>query len=106
MLHSTGKSRSTKFLIALCVVTWIFGDLAYAQDEPVASKSELSTLAGVDLPGADYRRLRRVTLQRCRSACLDDAKCRAFTYNVSAGMCFLKSEAPEQKPFNGATSGK
>jgi hypothetical protein len=105
MLRTTGKVGVSILLIAFCAATWIVGNRAYAQDAAVGSNTEISTLKGIDLPGTDYRRLKRVTLERCRSTCLEEERCRSFTYNIGARMCFLKSEVPEQKPFGGATSG-
>ena len=105
MLLPTRNRRYVELFVALCLAIWCIGDRASARDEGAASTSRISILAGVDLPGSDYRRLSRVTLKRCKSACLGEAQCRAFTYNVRARKCFLKSKVPGQKRFKGATSG-
>lgn len=45
-----------------------------------------------DYPGHDYQTLRDVDQATCEAACLEDNQCRAFTFNVAAGWCFLKSD--------------
>ena len=64
----------------------------------------LETLPSTDLPGGDYRTLREVPLAACRSACLGDAECAAFTYNQQVRWCFLKAVVGERTPYDGATS--
>ena len=105
MLRSTRKRRYLGLLFALCVAIWHVGERAAARDEGAASTSQISILTDVDLPGGDYRKLSRVTLQRCKSACLGEQRCRAFTYNIRARTCFLKNRIRGRKRFSGATSG-
>lgn len=73
------------------------------QNPPNAVQMRL--LNNIDLPSNDYRTLRNIRLERCKNACAADTKCRAFTYNRMARICFLKSDAPHQFKFVGATSG-
>lgn len=61
---------------------------------------------GTDLYGGDYGRMPgKVGYQACVSACRADLRCRAFTYNSQAQVCFLKSTVPPAKPFQFAISG-
>ncbi|MBJ3777173.1 alpha-2-macroglobulin family protein [Acuticoccus mangrovi] len=71
---------------------------------PAQAERTLERFAGQDLPGGDYRTLRRVPLGECESACLGDTACKAFTYNERARWCFLKNTQPTPSPYAGATS--
>ncbi|UHD17458.1 alpha-2-macroglobulin family protein [Thiocapsa bogorovii] len=61
---------------------------------------------GMDYFGGDYETLKEVDLETCRDACLDDTRCRAFTFNSKAGWCFLKESASDARPFPDAVSGR
>ena len=43
-----------------------------------------------DAPGHDYERLDPPTVGECESLCGEDTQCRAFSYNVTKKVCFLK----------------
>ncbi|WP_353645389.1 alpha-2-macroglobulin family protein [Mesorhizobium sp. WSM2239] len=64
------------------------------------------TTENQDYFGFDLRSEQNVTLDQCKSTCLGDSACRAFTYNAKAKWCFLKSDFATLKPFNGAVAGK
>lgn len=64
------------------------------------------TSEGSDYFGFDLRTERDVSLEDCKSICLADAGCRAFTYNTNAQWCFLKSDYNLLNPFAGAVAGK
>jgi hypothetical protein len=66
----------------------------------------VQTTEGSDYFGFDLRAEQNVTLDDCKSACLADTGCRAFTYNTKAKWCFLKSDFATLKPFAGAIAGK
>jgi len=59
-----------------------------------------------DYFGFDLRSEQNVTLDQCKTSCLGDSQCRAFTYNTKAKWCFMKSDFATVKPFNGAVAGK
>ena len=59
-----------------------------------------------DYFGFDRRSEQNVTLDQCKTSCLGDSQCRAFTYNTKAKWCFLKSDFATLKPFAGAVAGK
>lgn len=56
-------------------------------------------LANTDLPGNDYRNMEIRNSEACRSTCLKDGKCEAWTY-VKPGLqgrlarCWLKDSVP------------
>lgn len=68
-------------------------------------------LRDFDLPHSDFRSgmeeagLRGIGLEECQTQCGLDARCRSFTFNVTARVCFLKEAVPQRIAFNGAVSG-
>jgi uncharacterized protein YfaS (alpha-2-macroglobulin family) len=74
----------------------------------LAQQSERRVVLSQDADyfGGDYDILKDVTIDACQAACLDDGQCQAFTYNVSAGWCFLKSSVGELRSVAGAISGQ
>ncbi len=56
--------------------------------------------------GHDYRVLKDVGLEACKSACLKDAPCRAFTWNGKARWCFLKNGVGELRAADGTVAGR
>jgi hypothetical protein len=59
-----------------------------------------------DYFGFDLRAEQNFSLDQCKTTCLADSSCRAFTYNTKAKWCFLKSDYNLLKPFSGAVAGK
>src|SRR5262245_23350787 len=59
-----------------------------------------------DYFGFDLRAEQNFSIDQCKTACLADSSCRAFTYNTKAKWCFLKSDYNQLKPFSGAIAGK
>ena len=66
----------------------------------------IATTPDSDYFGFDLRSVQNVTLDQCKSTCLGDSACRAFTYNPKAKWCFLKSDFSHLNPFPGAVAGK
>jgi uncharacterized protein YfaS (alpha-2-macroglobulin family) len=75
---------------------------ALAQDGP----RRIETTQDADYYGFDLRTVQDVSLDQCKSICLEDRQCKAFTYNVNAGWCFLKSDYSTINPFVGAIAGR
>lgn len=61
--------------------------------------------AGTDFYGGDIRSIYGTSLELCRNICLDTADCGAFTFNLKANACFLKSGVTDRAPFANALSG-
>lgn len=93
-----------KSLTALCFVA-LMGPApqAVAQSGQVR---ELRIEQNRDYYGFDFATLKKVSLETCKSSCLSNDRCRAFTYNVKARFCFLKSDFARSLAFDGAISGK
>ncbi|MFC3074788.1 alpha-2-macroglobulin family protein [Shinella pollutisoli] len=64
------------------------------------------TVENSDYFGFDLRTVQDVTLDQCKTDCIDDLSCRAFTYNPKARWCFLKSDFNTLNPFPGAVAGR
>jgi len=71
-----------------------------------AQDRRIVTIDDADFFGSDYRTVKDVDLEQCKTVCLDDRQCRAFTFNTSAGWCFLKSDFGELQSFSGAIAGR
>jgi len=76
-----------KPLLVLLALAFIAGNPgAHAADK------RLIVTKGADYAGFDYRTVKDVTFDACQSACLNDSRCKALTFNEKAGWCFLKSD--------------
>ncbi|MEP3279346.1 MAG: alpha-2-macroglobulin family protein [Stappiaceae bacterium] len=64
------------------------------------------TVPDADYFGSDYKTVKDVDLEACKTACLDDNICQAFTYNTSANWCFMKSDFGDLQTFPGAVAGR
>ncbi|SOE18802.1 hypothetical protein SAMN05877838_3745 [Hoeflea halophila] len=90
-------NRFLAFLIVLFMASAVL-----AQD----GSRRIETTINADYFGFDLRTVQDVDLDQCKAACLDDAQCRAFTYNIKAGWCFLKSDYERINQFDGAVAGR
>ncbi len=93
--------RSVRQVFAAVFVLLALGATAWA-----AGGRAIETTENSDYFGFDLRTEQNVSLDRCKSICLGDSSCRAFTYNTKAKWCFLKSDFNKLKPFSGAVAGK
>lgn len=80
--------------------------LAGFQFASAAEVRRIDTVEDADYFGFDLRTEKDVTLEQCKAICLGDQACRAFTYNVRAGWCFLKSDHGALNRFAGAVAGR
>lgn len=87
------------FAIAFCLTAVPFSGQA-------AETRRVETTADGDYFGFDLRTEKNVTLDRCKSACLGDEACRAFTYNPKVKWCFLKSDFNKLHQTVGSIAGK
>lgn len=60
---------------------------------------------GYDRPGNDYRQFQTPTLAGCKSACRDEGKCRAYSFNHRSDTCYLKQGASERQASHLYASG-
>ncbi len=69
----------------------VLAGLAISAPGRAAERHVIETL-DADYAGYDYQTVPDVPLEVCRSTCLEADQCKAYTYNVKAGWCFLKSD--------------
>jgi len=67
---------------------------------------DIVTTQDGDYFGFDLRTVQDVSLDQCKTSCLDDQSCRAFTYNPKVKWCFLKTDFNQLNTFAGAVAGK
>ena len=66
---------------------------------------KMAIMKKVNLPGYDYTNFRVKKTKHCSRQCLNDPQCQAFTFNVRANTCWLKSGRPSEKYQAGYVSG-
>ncbi|MFK4825845.1 MG2 domain-containing protein [Paenochrobactrum sp. BZR 588] len=71
-----------------------------------AETRQIQTIENGDYFGFDLRTEKNLSLDQCKSTCLGDNNCRAFTYNQKAQWCFLKSDYNQLNAAAGAIAGK
>ena len=71
-----------------------------------AAERRIEITPNGDYFGFDLRTVQNVSQAQCEAACIGDNACRAFTYNVKAQWCFLKSDFNQLNSFPGAVAGK
>ena len=72
----------------------------------IAAERRIETTVDGDYTGFDLRTVKNISQAQCETACIGDNQCRAFTYNVKAKWCFLKSDHGQLNTFAGAVAGK
>lgn len=60
----------------------------------------------VDFYGSDLQALYDTTYESCETACLSDARCKAFTFNTRSNACFPKGGISAREPYEGALSAE
>ena len=85
-------------------VTALF--LGLSMVAPQAADPKITLMEGTDLPGFDYAITKDTDIDACSTSCVDDAICRAFTFNTQTRWCFLKGTVGEETAFGGAISGR
>ena len=91
-------------LLVVVVITFAFGGVASAQSQ-VPDKRVIFE-ADLDLVGTDIAQIFDTTLDACQAACLNNARCEAFTFNQISNACFPKRDITGVIPFQGAVSAR
>jgi len=95
------SQRVARFVVILLATLLLMPPALHAQDSRTVVTTE-----DADYFGFDLRTERDVSLDECEAVCIGDSQCRAFTYNVRAQWCFLKSDHGPLNPFAGAVAGR
>ncbi|MCY6383507.1 alpha-2-macroglobulin family protein [Hoeflea prorocentri] len=90
----------------LGTIAVLIAGIAVAGTALASDTRRIETVDNADYYGFDLRAEKDVTLDECKSICLSDGDCRAFTFNTKAQWCFLKSDFNRLEPFEGAVAGK
>ena len=83
----------------------IFGAFPALAEGPVP-ESRTTYEAGIDLVGTDLANIFDTTRQACEAACVNNARCEAFTFNQRSNSCFPKSDVTGTTRYDGAISGQ
>ncbi|MEP0518921.1 MAG: alpha-2-macroglobulin family protein [Hyphomicrobiales bacterium] len=105
-----------RFLVSLMdqffpklVLALVTAGIASFDAPPLAAQETqkvIQTVPNADYFGFDYRTVKDVALDQCSAECLADSQCKAFTYNQSAGWCFLKDGFGTLQSADGAVAGR
>jgi hypothetical protein len=69
---------------------------AGARRSPAPARPRIPLIPKTNLWGSDFSTLDRVpSAAACALACAEDTRCKAFTYGITRGKCWLKSEVPK-----------
>lgn len=96
--------RFSGILAILIATACAFASPGFALD-PMPGKRLINT-SDVDFYGADLQSIFDTDLESCQRACLNDAQCKAFTFNARSGSCFPKSAVNDRAAYAGAISGE
>lgn len=94
-------------IAALALVLGLVGlapATAFAQE--IVPDRRIVVTRDMDFPGGDLQPLFDTTLTACRTACLADRDCAAFTFNTRSNACFPKSAVQGRSPYAGALSAE
>lgn len=103
---TSARWRSVLALAAVSAALLGADALSTASAQQSGKDRRIVTIDDADFFGSDYRTVKNVDLDGCKLACLGDNQCRAFTFNTSAGWCFLKSDYGQLQSFGGAIAGR
>jgi uncharacterized protein YfaS (alpha-2-macroglobulin family) len=92
-------------LIALAFLWTLVSGIVLAGSASSLAR-QLVLMQDADLAGRDFRILKDLDLEDCKSACLAEPTCLAFTFNAKARWCFLKDRFEGARTFVGAVSGR
>jgi len=107
IIGTEANSVGGDIMRAARILPFVLTLLAFWSTQALAIEAKtIVTTDNKDYFGFDLRSTQNVTLDQCKTTCLGDSACRAFTYNTKAKWCFLKSDFATLKPFNGAVAGK
>ena len=101
-------TRFIPLIVALAafVVLALTGSVqAQTAESPVPDRRMVVT-QDQDFTGTDLRQMFDTTFDACRSACVAEPACVAFTFNSRAGSCFPKSAVTGATPYAGARSAR
>lgn len=67
---------------------------AMAISVPAKADERMLNITGFDFNGSDYANFNVNTKSECVKKCANDNNCKAYTFNISTNLCWLKSNIP------------
>lgn len=67
--------------------------------------SDFTSYSGIDVPGGDYKRIRKTNYLECFTACIGDNACMAFSYVPKKAECWLKDRLGKPRSAKGVELG-
>ena len=108
--RSTGPARLLGFCLSMglsaLLATMTPKAQAQSHDQSLLPEARFVVTQDMDFPGGDLQPQFGTTLDACRTICLADPACQAFTFNNRSNACFPKSGITARSPFAGATSAE
>ncbi|MEQ9692651.1 alpha-2-macroglobulin family protein [Shimia sp. SDUM112013] len=90
----------------LAVLTVVFASqISFASESYIPERRAIIS-QDVDFYGSDLANIFDTSFSACRTACLNNPECKAFTFNARSNACFPKSEISDRQPYEGALSGE
>ena len=87
-------------LAAFCAVV-----LLCLPADPALTNPMSTQLNFRDMPGEDYHSYNAGSPGQCASSCATNAECKAYTYVIATGTCWLKDAVPRSRPDDCCISG-
>lgn len=78
----------------------------YGDDEYDDDYVRVTEERGYDRRGADYRRFDAYSVDRCKNACAEDDRCRAYTFDRRDDRCYLKDEVRSAERNRSMVTGR
>ncbi|WP_337267185.1 alpha-2-macroglobulin family protein [Oryzifoliimicrobium ureilyticus] len=88
--------------VLVSLVSFCFSQPAISAD----TQRSAELVQDADFFGFDLRTEKNLSLDQCKTSCIADQSCKAFTYSTKRSWCFLKSDFKTMKPLVGAIAGK
>ncbi len=90
----------------LASIAMILGMVSPSLADDYVPERRLVVTRDVDFYGSDLQSLFDTTYEACERACLQQSKCRAFTFNTRSNACFPKTDISDRQPYDGAMSAE
>ncbi|MGV6810751.1 MAG: alpha-2-macroglobulin family protein [Brevirhabdus sp.] len=94
-----------RFVSVALAAIFVLSAPASAQDQFVPDR-RAAVSRNLDFYGSDLGQIFDTNYTVCRNACLEDRRCKAFTFNTRSNSCFTKTEVTEIQPYEGAFSAR
>lgn len=70
-----------------------------------SKKAKMKVMRKINLPGQDYVHFKAKKSKNCSNKCLKDPNCKAFSFNQTTRICWLKAGKPQEQYQENIVSG-